>query len=250
MGGEHPVGKSLSLHARIRADIEARILSGEWPPGHRVPPEIELMERWNCSRMTVNKAMVALAAQGLVRRNRRAGTIVAHPRIQAAVLSIPDVRAEAEANARSYAFGILCDELRAPCCVHLGAEGHHMGRSRFVRSLHSVDERPVMLEERHIFLDTVPMAEAADFSSDSPSSWLIAHVPWTEAEHRISACDADAETAAWLEAPTGAACLVLERRTRRGQETVTIVRQVFRSDAVDLTARFQPSGHDTLPHQT
>ena len=30
-----------SLHRRIGADIERRILSGEWPPGARVPTEAE-----------------------------------------------------------------------------------------------------------------------------------------------------------------------------------------------------------------
>ena len=57
---------SQSLHARIRSDIEARILSGKWPPGHRIPPEKDLMRVWDCSRMTVNKAVAALAAQGFV----------------------------------------------------------------------------------------------------------------------------------------------------------------------------------------
>src|ERR671928_222402 len=32
------------LYQRIRDDIEARIMSGEWPPGHRVPFEHELMD--------------------------------------------------------------------------------------------------------------------------------------------------------------------------------------------------------------
>jgi len=190
--------------------------------------------------MTVNKAVAALAAQGLVQRNRRAGTVVAHPRMQAAVLNIPDIRAEAEADGRSYEFRILTDEMRPPCCVHLGAEEHHLGRSRFVRSLHVVEGRPIMLEERHIFLDAVPAAAKANFDTVPPGSWLIAHVPWTEAEHRITAARAESEVSDFLEAPRGAACLVLERRTRRSEATVTIVRQIFRSDAIDLTARFSP----------
>lgn len=233
---------STSLHAQIRTAIEARILSGEWPPGHRIPPETELMRLWNCSRMTVNKAVASLAVDGLVRRKRRVGTFVAHPRIQAAVLNIPDIRATAEARGLSYSFRILADEERAPCCVHLGTEGHHLGRSRFLRTLHIVDGRPVMIEDRHIFLDAVPAAETAEFLGDPPGSWLIAHVPWTEAEHRISAVEAAAETAALLAVGRGAACLLLERRTWRGRETVTIVRQTFRADAVDLTARFAPGG--------
>ena len=167
--------------------------------------------------------------------------------MQAAVLNIPDIRAEAEAKGRSYGFRILADELRPPCCMHLGAEGHHLGRSRFVRSLHTVEGRPIMLEERHVFLDTVPAAAEADFDAVPPGSWLIAHVPWTEAEHRVSATGAEPEVSDHLGLPRGAACLVPERCTRRGAATVTIVRQVFRGEAIGLTASFSPGTHGAAP---
>lgn len=229
-----------TLHARIRAEIEGRILSGEWPPGHRIPPETELVTTYGCSRMTVNKAMSSLAAEGLILRNRRAGTVVAWPRIHSAVLNIPDIRARVEERGASYGYHLLTDELRAPCCVHLGSEGHHLGQSRFIRSLHASDALPVMLEDRHIFLDAVLNAAQADFRAEPPSTWLMAHVAWTEAEHRIAAIAADAATARALEMNSGAPCLLVERRTWRGSETVTIVRQVFRGDAFDLIARFGP----------
>ncbi len=45
------------LHRRIRSDIAERILSGEWPPGFRIPFEHELMADYDCSRMTVSKAL-------------------------------------------------------------------------------------------------------------------------------------------------------------------------------------------------
>ncbi|MGG2473725.1 histidine utilization repressor, partial [Rhizobium sp. BR5] len=31
-----------TLHQRILSDIEGRIVSGEWPPGHRLPFEVDL----------------------------------------------------------------------------------------------------------------------------------------------------------------------------------------------------------------
>jgi GntR family histidine utilization transcriptional repressor len=40
--------------------------------------------------------------------------------------------------------------------------------------------------------------------------------------------------------PDGTPCLLVELRTWRGAETLTIARQVFRGDAFDLTARFGP----------
>lgn len=237
-----PDDRPATLHARIRADVEARILSGEWKPGTRIPTETELMARYDCSRMTVNKAMASLAATGLISRNRRAGTVVAPPRMHSAVLNIPDIRAEIEARGARYGYLALQDDLRPPCCVHLGAEGHHLGQSRFIRSVHLADDSPLLVEDRHIFLDAVPGAAAADFSREPPGPWLLGHVPWTEAEHRIAAIAADAPTARALSATTGMPCLLVERRTWRGEETLTIARQVFRGDAFDLTARFGPSG--------
>jgi GntR family histidine utilization transcriptional repressor len=234
----------MTLHARIRADVEARILSGDWPPGTQIPTETALMAQYGCARMTVNKAMASLVASGLVTRNRRAGTSVARPRVHSAVLSIPDIRAEIEARGATYSYRPVLDERRPPCCVHLGAEGHHLGESRFLRGLHLSDDAPVLVEDRHIFLDAVPEAAVADFSQDPPGAWLLAHVPWTEAEHRIAAIAADPVTARVLAVPGGTPCLLVERRTWRGAETVTVARQVFRGDAFDLTARFGPSGRD------
>ncbi|MCF5941665.1 GntR family transcriptional regulator, partial [Xanthomonas perforans] len=70
-----------TLHQRIRQDLEQRIHSGDWPPGHRVPPEHELMAQYGCSRMTVNKVLGLLADAGMIERRRRTGSFVArqHP---------------------------------------------------------------------------------------------------------------------------------------------------------------------------
>ena len=237
---DHAPDEHGTLHARIRAAIAERILSGDWPPGTRIPSEHELMAEWGCARATVGKALSALAAEGMVTRNRRAGTVVARPRIHSAILTIPDVRAEVEARGAAYAHRLLSDELRPPCCVHLGAEGHHLGESRFLRVLHLSDAQPLMVEDRHVFLDPVPEARTADFAAESPGNWLVRRVPWTEAEHRIAAVAAETAVARALELAHGAPILLIERRTWRGPDTVTIVRQWFRGDGFDLTARFAP----------
>jgi GntR family transcriptional regulator, histidine utilization repressor len=75
-----------SLGARIRHDIEQHILTGNWPPGYRIPFEHELMAEYDCARMTVSKALVALAESGMIERRRRAGSFVRRPQNQSAVL--------------------------------------------------------------------------------------------------------------------------------------------------------------------
>ena len=53
-----------SLHQRILSDISEKILSGAWAPGHRIPFEHELTAEYNCSRMTVNKALSVFKKRG------------------------------------------------------------------------------------------------------------------------------------------------------------------------------------------
>ena len=89
-----------------------------------------------------------------------------------------------------------------------------------------------------------PDAASADLAANPPGGWLLEHVAWTEAESRISAVNADAEVAGLLDLDQGAACLVVDRRTWRGDEHVTRVRQVFPGEAYDLVARFGPGQGD------
>lgn len=65
------------MHARIRADLEDAIRSGELPAGSTIPTERELAERYQVSRATVQRAVTDMAQAGLVTRRRRAGTVVA-----------------------------------------------------------------------------------------------------------------------------------------------------------------------------
>lgn len=235
-------GGAAPLHQRIRADIEGRIRSGAWPPGHRVPFETELMAQYGCARMTVSKAMAALVEAGLIVRRKRAGSFVARPRVHAPVLNIPDIQAEIEARGETYAFRLLARIVRAadraaPDEVVLAAGGELLA----LDGVHDADGRPFALERRLVSLNAAPDIEAADFSQETPGAWLLEHVAWTEAESRISAINADAEVARLLALDEGAACLVVDRRTWREGRGVTRVRQVFPGEAYDLVARFGPS---------
>jgi GntR family histidine utilization transcriptional repressor len=231
-----------TLHKRIRADISERILSGDWPPGHRIPFEHELMIQYGCSRMTVNKALAPLADAGLIVRRRRAGSFVSRPRIHSVVLDIPDIAAEVAGRGEPYGYELLARRARTATAretEQLGLAGP--GEVLALRCLHRASGRPFALEERLINLGSVPEAEHVDFAKASPGGWLLGHVPWTEAEHRISAANVPKATANVLGIDPAAACLVLERRTWRGFDRITHVRLIFPGEAYDLVARFAPS---------
>ncbi len=231
-----------SLHPRILADIEARILSGEWPPGHRIPFEHELTAEYRCSRMTVSKVLTQLAKAGLVARRRKAGTFVTRPHSQAAVLEIHDIKAEAAALGRSYRFEIASLRKRKLARADRGRLDLPAGSAALEAACrHFAGAEPFCLEERLINLAAVPEAEHETFAQISPGAWLVQRVPWTAAEHRIRATGADSSTAAMLGLSSGAPCLVIERRTWRASEPVTYVKLTYPADAHELVARFAPS---------
>lgn len=229
------------LHRRIYADLERRILSGDWAPGQRIPFEHELTAAYGCSRMTVNKAISELAGRGLVTRRRRAGTFVAQPKAHAAVLAIPDLRAEALERGQSYGYRLLERREREAATAD-EAELAADGRLLDLACLHSADGPPLALERRLIALAAAPEASMVDFATVPPGSWLLDSAPWTEAENRIAAIEADAHAARLLELSPGAACLRVERRTWRDGQGVTRVWQTFPGDRYDLVARFSSRG--------
>jgi GntR family transcriptional regulator, histidine utilization repressor len=231
-----------TLHRRIRAEISERIRSGAWPPGHRVPSEHELMAAYGCSRMTVNKALAPLAEQGLIVRRRKAGTFVSRPRIHSVVLDIPDIAAEVTTRGEAYGYALLGRRRRGATRTDASVLGlAQASEVLMLTCLHSASGRPFAFEERLINLATTPDAADVDFSVTVPGSWLLGSVPWTEAEHRISAAHPAPAAAKALGVPGDAACLVLERRTWRGADRITFVRLIFPGDAYDLVARFTPT---------
>ncbi|MES2256606.1 MAG: histidine utilization repressor [Pseudomonadota bacterium] len=234
-----------SLYEKIRKNIEDKILTGAWVPGHRIPFERDLMSQYGCARMTVNRAIASLVDAGLIVRRRRVGSFVAQPHIRSLILDIPDIKADVVARGGSYGLRLLSRKVRKAVRADekaLAGEGSVI----VLRCLHLANGRPFALEDRIINLKAVPAAEAVDFSVDPPGTWLLGHVPWTEAEHRITAINADAATARILDVPSGEACLMLERRTWRGKANITAVRQIFLGATYDLIARF--SSKSVAPH--
>jgi GntR family histidine utilization transcriptional repressor len=222
-------------------DISGRILSGAWPPGHRIPFEHELTEEYGCSRMTVNKALSELARAGLIERRRRSGSYVTRPRSQAAVLEIHEIRTEVEALGLSYQYQLVARKKRSASVAESDEFGLPPNAPVIaLECRHFAGEQVFCLEERLINLGAVPDASEESFVGIAPGTWLIGHVPWSAAEHTIRAMAADASAAKALGIARGAACLIVERRTWSADEPVTFVRLTYAGESHALVARFAP----------
>jgi GntR family histidine utilization transcriptional repressor len=239
---EAPVVQEKSLHERILTDVEGRIMSGEWPPGYRIPFEHELTRQYDCSRMTVNKALSELVKKGLIERRRRSGSFVTQPHAQSAVLEIHDIQREVQALGLVYDYRLDSRQIRKANAqdrrkIELPAGAMVLD----LHSRHFAGGIPFCFEERVINIASVPEAEEADFSLVGPGSWLLGMVPWSAAEHRIRAVPADRTIATALDIPFGTACLVIERRTWNGSNYITHVRVTYPGERHELVAQFSPS---------
>jgi len=228
---------TLPLGEAIRQHFENRILSGELRPGARLPTEQDIMAEFGCSRMTVNKALSALAGAGLIERRKRAGTFVARPRVHSMVLEVPDLAALVAARGQAYAFRLDQREMI------VAGTGDLEGQSVLhLAGIHFADGEAMAYEDRLVSLCAVPEISGADLSAEPPGTWLLHHVPWTEADTRITAVGANPAESRLLGIERDAPCLCVERRTWRGAEPITTVRQLFVAGSYELVAHFGPSG--------
>ena len=231
----------LTLHARIVGDIEQQILTGEWPPGARIPFEHELATKYGCSRMTVSKALTQLTNAGLIERRRKVGGIVARTPSRSAVLEIADVRSEVAALGLPYRFEVLARRRRrGKAADSRRLLGVGSGPVLDLTCRHFAGALPFCLEERLINLIAAPEAAGETFADIAPGPWLLARAPWTTAEHRIRARAAAPPSAALLDIPDNSACLVVERRTWSGDMAITHVTLTYPSQMHELIARFSP----------
>ena len=60
----------------IYAQLQAKIVSGEWPEGYRIPTEMELCQLFSVSRVTIRRALNGLVKRGYLERARGRGSYV------------------------------------------------------------------------------------------------------------------------------------------------------------------------------
>lgn len=227
-------------YLEIYETLRQKIVSGEWPAGYRLPSEHELARAFGCARMTLGKALGALADQRLVTRRRRVGTTVNMPRPQESVLEIHDIEAELLATGVRYAYESLERHIRRATARDAASLGVPPGTPVLaLTGLHRASGRPHALEERLINLQAVPEARSERFTAISPGRWLLQRIPWTEAEHQIGALNADSKIARRLAIRRDTACLTIERNTWSDGQRITHVRVIYPCDQHRLVARFR-----------
>lgn len=211
-------------HSSIREDIRKRIVAGEWGLGEQMPGEIDLASEYDCSRTTMNRALRALADEGMIERKRKGGTRVRPLPVHQAQLSIPLVREQVEARGARHSHRIVKRSVRrVPAEVRQRMGLKEGDRACFLETVHLADDTPFAFERRWVSLEAVPAFEAADLTRISANEWLVREIPFTNGDVALSAICADEALAQALDTEQGEALFALERTTWLDGKAVTSV---------------------------
>ena len=230
------------LHAyeQVKAFIKTRITSGEWRPGDAVPSETALMTQFSISRMTVNRALRELAAEGMVTRIQGSGTLVAELHRISSRLIIRDIKDEVEERGHIHGSCVLLvatEKASAPLAKTLrlraGAKVFH------TVLVHLENGVPIQHEDRYVNPVAAPDFLNTDFRRFTPAHHLLTHAPLTDARYQIEACLPGREIAKLLHIKTSEACLAITRCTVSGANVASVARLVYPGTRYSFAGQFQ-----------
>lgn len=222
---DKPAAPTLPKAQLIVSEVRRRIMDREWRQGDRIPDEADLAVEFGAARATVNKALQALADEGLLDRRRRAGTRVAVDPVRKATLTIPIVREQIESAGMAYSHRVVAHH-RSPVPESVAGRLHVRTGSEMIhlRAVHYGDGIPFQYEDRWINPKSVRGMDSVDFRHVNANEWLVRNAPYSRAEVTFSAANADARDARMLQTRPGQALLILDRTTWNVDHPITTVR--------------------------
>jgi GntR family histidine utilization transcriptional repressor len=231
---------TLPAYEHVKAFIKAKINSGAWRAGDAVPSESSLQQQFGLSRMTVNRAVKELAVEGLVQRIRGSGTVVAQLHRISSTLAMRDIKEEIQERGHVHTSTVVCLEKTKADVVVAAELGLRKGARVFHSILvHSEDGIAIQLEDRWVNPASAPGYMEVDFSSTTPTHYLLAHAPLTEARFAIEATVAGIQEAKLLKINRREPCLVVTRRTVSGRHVASQARLVYPGNRYSLSGIFQ-----------
>jgi GntR family transcriptional regulator, histidine utilization repressor len=235
------MGKSdLPAYEQVKSWIRGHIASGEWRPGDPVPSEAALMQQFRISRMTVNRALRELAAEGLVTRVQGSGTRVAQLHRISSRLTIRDIHEEVAERGHVHTTRVVLRRKEKAGAAVAASLGLRSGAAVFHSVLvHLENGVPIQYEDRYVNPTAAPRYLETDFTQTSPTLHLLQHAPLTEASYSIEACLPTSEEAKQLGIKRGEPCLVMMRRTVSGGHVASVARLIYPGTRYSFAGQFQ-----------
>lgn len=193
----------IPLYYQLERHFAERIRQGEFKPGDLLPSEDRLCAEYRVSRITVRRALAALAGEGLIERRRGVGTFVAEPdrhvRETQLVGSLDDVLSYSDDYwARLLSRTTVKPDAHVAATLALPSEGR---ATRFEALLYCTSE-PFAYMQLFLPLPVGALIHDVEFSERTPVLRLLERKlgeRFTEARETVEAAAADRVVAGHLD---------------------------------------------------
>jgi GntR family histidine utilization transcriptional repressor len=227
-------------YLRVKKYVTEQIAKGVLKPGARVPSENELTRHFGLARMTVNRALRELAAEGVLERVAGSGTFVAEQRVHAHPLEVHSIADEIRARGHEYrARVVTLESVSAPpevaerCGVRVGARLDHSV------VVHYESSAALQVEDRYVNPSVIPGYRKNDFTRITPHDYLMRIAPLQRAEHTVRAVTPEPRIRRLLGVPRTEACLLILRRTWAHERIATVATLHHPGSRYELTGAFR-----------
>lgn len=234
-----PAEGAIAPYARVKRHLKDGIAAGRWPPGALMPSEAELVAEFGVSRMTVNRALRELQAEGLVSRTQGVGTFAAPLHRVSSTLTIRDLHEEIEARGHQHHAGVhlqRAERAGAALAAQLGVPPG--GRVFHTLIVHHENNVPLQCEDRYVNPAAAPDYLSVDFTRTTPTRHLFEATALWRAQYSIEAARPTAQEARLLAISRSDPCLIIVRRTFTRSAPITIARLVYPGSRYQLEGQF------------
>lgn len=223
------------LYMQLQDAIRVAIEGGEFPPRFAFPPEREISERLDISRITVRKAISTLVEDGLLVRQQGSGTFVTS-RIEKQFGMLSSFSEDMAAKGRNVSSRWLGRERANITTDEALAFGLSLGSSIFrFRRVRCADAEPMAIELTAIAEFALPSESAVDASLyDALTAYGQRPV---RALQRLRAVLFDQTQATLIGVEPGSPALYIERRGYNSKnQMVEFTKSWYRGDAYDFVS--------------
>lgn len=239
--------QNLPLYQQVKAYIVKKINAGAMQPGMRIESEAELVASLKVSRMTVNRALRELTAEGRLKRIQGRGTFVADSKPQAALMQIRSIAEEIRSRGGLYSCTVhLLQEEKAKPSVAAAMELTPYSPVFHSIIVHKDNRIPIQLGCRYINPEVAPDFLKQDFTTINVSEYLLQIAPVTAVEHLVEALIPDPWVRDLLEINAAEPCLSLRRKTWVNEKIATSSTFYMPGSRYSLGGKFTPTSPGSI----